>query len=486
MFSQRSNLLLSIAGIILLMGPATTTARAIDTPENQHHEQKKQTSNEQSATTTSEGPAVTAEIEVGPFDLKQKYRSMEGPYVRVPLKIADILAEKNVSIPESYVKIPGAAQAGPGMTGSADGASMQPGRLRSMSNDGAISADGAGNAANQKRELLWLKSVKIDMLDENDKPLPDAAFFCHATIDVDLDFRNQVFPASEHPGNMRHIVLTQGQTQFAFPNGFALPVASDESWNFVFQTINRTSDVPRKVKGRCLLTFVKDSELVYPIKALFWYYPVINVVIDRNSAERIKAERKSCPDCSAISEGVPAPSSMRNMIFTDKLGRSQIGHWVVPPGVHTYASPINTIGSMSTAKFAAADTDIHLVLTHVHPFCEKCVLIQHDKGQTKEIVTVKAKTDEKNLQLTEIDTISSVPGIPLEAGKSYELQATYNNTSSKPQDSMAGMALYCSDNKFVRPDWALAGNMNEAYCGTSYEQKSRKKAHSKAFGMRPN
>jgi hypothetical protein len=465
MFSQRSNLLLSIAGIILLMGPATTTARAIDTPENQLHEQKKQTSNEQSATTTSEGPGVTAEIEVGPFDLKQKYRSMEGPYVRVPLKIANILAEKNVSIPESYVKIPGAAQAGPAMTGS---------------------ADGGGNAANQKRELLWLKSVKIDMLDENDKPLPDAAFFCHATIDVDLDFRNQVFPASEHPGNMRHIVLTQGQTQFAFPNGFALPVASDESWNFVFQTINRTSDVPRKVKGRCVLTFVKDSELVYPIKALFWYYPVINVVIDRNSAERIKAERKSCPDCSAISEGVPAPSSMRNMIFTDKLGRSQIGHWVVPPGVHTYASPINTIGSMSTAKFAAADTDIHLVLTHVHPFCEKCVLIQHDKGQTKEIVTVKAKTDEKNLQLTEIDTISSVPGIPLEAGKSYELQATYNNTSSKPQDSMAGMALYCSDNKFVRPDWALAGNMNEAYCGTSYEQKSRKKAHSKAFGMRPN
>lgn len=463
MFAQRPTLFLSLAVVLLLSSAVSPSSQAVNMPESQQQVQQKQASNDQPA--ASEGPVITAEIDVGPFDLKRKYRSMEGPYVRVPLKIADILSAKTVNIPESYVKIPGVTQAEPGgMSG--------------------------GEGSSSKRELLWLKSVKIDMLDENDNPLPDAAFFCHATIDVDLDFRNQVFPISEHPGNMRHIVLTQGQTKFSFPNGFALPVASDESWNFVFQTINRTSDVPRKVKGRCLLTFVKDSELVYPMKALFWYYPVINVVIDRNSAERIKAERKSCPDCSAISEGVPAPSSMRNMIFTDKLGRSQIGHWVVPPGVHTYASPINTIGSMSTAKFAAADTDIHLVLTHIHPFCEKCVLIQHDNGQTKEIVTVKAKTDEKNVQLTEIETISSAQGIPLEAGKSYELQATYNNTSGKPQDSMAGMALYCSDNKFVRPNWALAGDTNEAYCGTSYEhqshEKAHKKHHNKAFGMRPN
>ncbi len=337
-----------------------------------------------------------------------------------------------------------------------------------------VPADITTKTENQKRELLWLKSVKIDLLDEKDQPLPDSAFFCHATIDVDLDFRNKVFPISEHPANMRHIVLTQGQTQFSFPDGFGLPVASDESWNFVFQAINRTSEVPRKVKQRCVLTFVKDSELVYPMKALFWYYPVINVVIDRNSPERINAEHRTCPDCSAMSDGVPAPSSKRNMIFTDKLGRSQIGHWVVPPGVHTYASPINTLTTMTNAKFASTNTDIHLVLTHVHPFCEKCILVQHADGKRKEIVTVKAKTDEKDLQLSEIETISSIPGIPLEAGKSYELEATYNNTSGKPQDSMAGMALYCSDNKFVRPNWAMAGDVNEAYCGVDESKANRK------------
>ncbi len=412
----------------------------------------------------TEGPIVTAEILVGPFDLQRKYRSMEGPYAREPLRVSDLITSKQVEIPESLVRIPGTGtQAAPAMT---SGKSSQkvtdklPGLISSVK---------------QKRELLWLKAVKIDLLDENDHLLPDAAFFCHATIDVDLDFRNEVFPLSEHSANMRHIVLTQGQTEFSFPNGFGLPVASDEKWNFIFQAINRTSDVPRRIKQRCTLTFVRDRELVYPMKALFWYYPVINVVIDRNSPERALAEHRSCLDCSAMSEGVPAPSSMKNMIFTDKFGRSQIGHWVVPPGIHTYCSPISEVTSLANAGFASTNPEIHLVLTHIHPFCEKCSLVECSGANRREIVTVTAKTDTKNLQLSKIDTVSSIKGIPLESGKNYELEATYNNTSGTPQDSMAGMALYCSDNKFVRPAWALAGDMNAAYCGTVDDTKSHRR-----------
>ncbi|HEY9734399.1 MAG TPA: hypothetical protein V6C89_20980 [Drouetiella sp.] len=455
--------------LLWLGSPGTTSVLAED------NAQPIRASQPLPAATHDEGPTVTAEMMIGPFDLKKKYRSMEGPYVRVPLKIGDMLAAKSVAIPASLIKVPGAAQAENTMSGS--GPSMNGTDANQTPEVQVIPEEVTRKTAHQKRELLWLKSVKMEMLDENDKPLPDAEFFCHATIDVDLDFRDQVFPDSEHPANMRHIVLTQGQTQFAFPEGFGLPVASDENWNFVFQTINRTSELPRRVKERCVLTFVKDSELVYPIKALFWYYPMVNVVVDRNSRDRVTAERRACPDCSTISDGVPAPSSMRNMIFTDKLGRSEIGHWVVPPGVHTYSSPINAITSKTNLQFASSDTDIHLVLTHVHPFCEKCVLVQHSNGQSKDIVTVRAKTNAKDLTLSEIDTISSVQGIPLEAGKNYELQATYNNTSGQPQDSMAGMALYCTDNSFVRPKWAFAGDMNEAYCGAGESNRSGKRTH---------
>lgn len=406
-------------------------------------------------TQETEGPLTTVELLIGPFDLHRKYRSMEGPYVREPLSIGDLIRSRSVRIPESSVQFVerGSKQVPSMIAGSAAG-----------------SKTGAG-----KRELLWLKSVKLDVLDENDNPMTTAEFFCHSTIDVNLEERSKLFPESEHPGSMRHIVLSQGQTEFAFPRGFGLPVASDETWNFIFQAINRESDKTRRVRQRCQLTFIRDADLIYPIKALFWYYPVINVVVDRNSPEAVQEEHNLCPDCSAMSDGVPAPSSMKNMIFTDDLGRKQIGHWVVPPGTHTYTSPVSTITSPANADFAAKNRRIHLVMAHVHPFCEKLALVECNGNERKDVITIKAKTMDKPLQILHIDTLSSAEGIPLAAGKHYELQATYVNPTTQPQDSMAGMALYCADTKFARPDWAYAGENNQAYCGNTDECKPRAK-----------
>jgi hypothetical protein len=406
------------------------------------------------STQEAEGPLTTVEMTIGPFDLHRKYRSMEGPYVREPFCIADLLASGKVQIPENLVHfVEGTSKQAPSMSGDskdADSAGTVPGLKEGSS----------------KRELLWLKSVKLEVLDENDKVMPTAEFFCHSTIDVDLDFRKKAFPESEHPGSMRHIVLSQGQTELSFPRGFGLPVASDETWRFIFQSINRESDRTRRVKQRCILTFVRDSELVYPIKALFWYYPVINVVIDRNSPEAVQEEHNMSPDCSAMSEGVAAPSSMKSMIFTDELGRKQIGHWVVPPGTHVYASPVSTITSPANADFAAQNRRIQYVMAHVHPYCEKLSLMECNGKERKEVISIKAKTLPSPLQIMQIDTLSSSEGIPLAAGKHYELEAKYVNATARPQDSMAGMAIYCVDTKFVRPDWAYAGESNPAYCGT--------------------
>lgn len=414
----------------------------------------------------TEGPLSTVEITIGPFDLAKKYRSMEGPYVREPLRIADLIASKQIQIPEALVQfVEGCSKPAPSMSGSAKGAKSD------VPDAGVI---GLNTARTKGRELLWLKSVKLEVLDENDQVLPTDEFFCHSTIDVDLDFRSHVFPESEQPGSMRHIVLSQGQTEFSFPRGYGLPVASDETWRFIFQAINRDSDKHRRVKQRCVLSFVRDSELVYPIKALFWYYPVINVVIDRNSPEAAQEEHNMCPDCSLMSDGVPAPSSMRSMIFNDELGRKQIGHWVVPPGTHTYTSPVSTITSPANADFSAINRRVHLVMAHVHPYCEKFALVECNGKARKDVIVVKARTQEKPLQILHIDTLSSSEGIPLIAGKHYELEATYVNPTAQPQDSMAGMAIYCADTKFVRPDWSYAGDSNPADCGLPVSKRKAK------------
>lgn len=415
----------------------------------------------------AEGPLSTIEITIGPFDLHKRYRSMEGPYVREPLRIADLIASKQIEIPEALVQfVEGSSKQAPSMSGSAKSAA------KADATDGGVK--GLTTAPKKARELLWLKSVKLEVLDENGQVLPTDEFFCHSTIDVDLDFRSKVFPESEQPGSMRHIVLSQGQTEFSFPRGYGLPVASDETWRFIFQAINRDSDKHRRVKQRCVLSFVRDAELVYPIKALFWYYPVINVVIDRNSPEAAQQEHNMCPDCSLMSDGVPAPSSMKSMIFSDELGRKQIGHWVVPPGTHTYTSPVTTITSPANADFSAIDRRVHLVMAHVHPYCEKFSLVECDGKNRKEVISIKARTQSKPLQILHIDTLSSSEGIPLLAGKNYELEATYVNPTAQPQDSMAGMAIYCADTKFVRPDWSYGAD-NPASCGIPVG-KSRTKA----------
>ena len=412
-----------------------------------------------------EGSVSQAEIVVGPFDLHRKYRSMEGPYVSQKFRISDLLASQKVTMPEgSVVFIEGGGEpakmgAGPSMTGAAD----------SSAGTGTSKAPvGLTDTKNKPRELLWFKGMKLDVLDENDKPLPTAEFICHLNLDVDSTFRNTCFPDGERCQNRRIVTLTQGQTQFFFPPGFAVPTASDEEWTFVFQAANRTTDQHRRVKHRCNLYFVKDSDLVYPVKALHWYVPYVQVVVDRDTTEAANAEHNSHPDCLGMSPGVKAPNSVPDSTQIDKLGRALSGHWVVPPGVHTYSSPIV---EERDPGFASKDRKIHAAWTHIHPLCTKTSIVKCDRAQRQTVVETHSKTSlAGGLELKSIETISSKEGILMPAGEHYELQATYDNKSAMPQDSMVVMGLFFVDEKFVRPDWRQTRFQNmPAFCGVTSE-----------------
>src|SRR5262249_7386535 len=117
--------------------------------------------------------AQTAEIIVGPFDLSRRYRSMEGPYCHEEVTIGDLLNNKKDIVPDSRIFFVGTGAEPPSCMGQSP-----PGH----------SKGGAPTAA--KRELYWFKGIKLDVLDENDKPLKDAEFICHMNIDVDKNFRN--------------------------------------------------------------------------------------------------------------------------------------------------------------------------------------------------------------------------------------------------------------------------------------------------------
>src|ERR1017187_5657845 len=51
----------------------------------------------------SEGPCQAVTIEVGPFDIHRRYRSMEGPWAEIKISFAELLAARKTTLGEDRV-----------------------------------------------------------------------------------------------------------------------------------------------------------------------------------------------------------------------------------------------------------------------------------------------------------------------------------------------------------------------------------------------
>lgn len=414
----------------------------------------------------TEGAVLKAQIIAGPFDLHRRYRSMEGPFVLELFEIADLIDTKVLVLPETSIQFlegsggkQGANLTGPSGSNSANqsnGPSMG-GALNKVSMSGPPAAPSKANSATHghvpfpfirpdndastrlkhEKELYWFKGMQVEVLDEQDKPMTGSEFMCHVNLNVSPRERNERFPASEPVRADRLVTITQGQLQFRFPSGFGVPVASDEHWNIALQAINRTTDEHRRVKLRCTLFFLKDSALVYPIKALQWSIPDVWVVTDGDTKSAAEKQKHQFPGCLSSSAGVIAPNSVPDALFRDKSGRMLSEHWVVPPGTHRYVSPV------ADRRMGDKDRRIYAVWTHIHPLCTNASLVECGAGTKRKVLSIAAKTDTRGgLEIKHIDLLASASGIPLAKGKQYEVEATYENTTGKPVDSMVFLGVF--------------------------------------------
>jgi cyclophilin family peptidyl-prolyl cis-trans isomerase len=381
-----------------------------------------------------EGPVSIATITVGPFDLHRRYRSMEGPYVQVKTRIEDLVRSKGVVAPEEAVKFLEKNAGTIAMTGTP--------------------TDGHRGSAAQGTEnpgiLYWFKGCKLEVLDENGAVLPTAEFICHLNINLDSSHRNQLFPDGNRCTSDRILTMTQGQTDMVFPAGFGVPVAGDETWRFLFQAANRTTDVHRRVKQRLTLYFIRDQDLIRSVTALSWVVPHVEVVVDKFTPEIIAKEKSECPLCVGESQGVNAPNSGIASIQTDVYGRKVSGHWVIPPGKSNWTSIFRD------SRFSQKPETLHAVWTHVHPFCTSISLIGISPSERKTIFTAHCRTKAKPglVEIEHIDLIISRQGMVLPPHNTYEIDVAYNNVSDQPADSMASLGIFTEDSNFVRPDWA--------------------------------
>jgi hypothetical protein len=344
---------------------------------------------------SADGALTTLTVTTPPFEITRRYKSMEGPYATIPVRV--------------------------------DGAALP-----------------AGGKA-PKRELWWWKGARIEMLDEHGAPL-DQEFMCHANVDVDLDAGASLGLRRSTP---RLVTLTQGELAFSLPEGRGLPVASDETWSLMFQVLNHNRDGVFRVKQRLVLTFVRDADRAAPIAAVEPYAGSIWVPLEEAAGEPY-ADEAACPCCAPPAVGVEAASNVRR--FVDDAGFTLAGHWVVPPGRHTWSYPL--VGGLGRPR---PDKRIFATWTHVHPFATEVRLLAHDAGSCGAKVvtttTIDSLTDGR-VGLATIRSLSSAEGIPVPAAGSFEIAVAYDNPTGRAQDSMTSLGVYASADDFTRPAWA--------------------------------
>jgi cyclophilin family peptidyl-prolyl cis-trans isomerase len=394
----------------------------------------------------TEGPCKKVVVEAGPFDLKRKYKSMEGPFIGGSFVVSDLVASKKIILPEKsvgYVELGGLA---PSMNGGGAPPPYQ-------------DVDVKGLVHNPDKDALyWIKGIKLEVLDEQGNVMPDAEFICHFNWNNDPEFHNKRFPDATHTVNSRLFSITQGQTEIFLPNGFGIPAAGDEIWNLWYQAANRTTSEHRRLKHRCTLYLINDRDLVNPIQAVHEKLPTMGLIADRNFPDLSIEYKKVCPACAGTSTGVNAPNDVIGGVYSDKVGRRYTGHWVIPPGEHTYTCMVN---DGETPDFANPKDDIepsiHLVWSHIHPLCTDFSLYEIKDTNKRLVLSSKAQTKtDHGLQITNVDLISSEKGILLHpVGAKYQLEQTYNNTTNEPLDSMGTMGVFFTDKKFIRPLWSL-------------------------------
>ena len=293
-------------------------------------------------------------------------------------------------------------------------------------------------------ELVWITGAHVEMVDGGGREKMPELFMCHANLDIDVDKHQKLF-ACRTSTDGRLFTLSQGQLEVKFPPGFGIPVMSNEQLGLVTQVLNLNfKDQKFQVRHRVTLDFVRDRDAKQPMKPLyqggvFGLKALAEHEMVYDAAESMLLGDAKCSSCC-----LPGKKAVETAEGLDRFGRKFTGHWVVKPGREVNHTRATTMFNL------AADTTIHYIAVHMHPFAESLELRDLTTGETLFKSMVRNYDDQ--IGLAHVDSLSSPEGMPVYADHEYEVVSTYNNTSDEDQDSMAVMYVYLLDNEFKHPD----------------------------------
>lgn len=285
-------------------------------------------------------------------------------------------------------------------------------------------------------ELLWITGYRAVMVGPDGESPRAQDFMCHSNLDIDVE-RHETLTGRNPAFSPRLFTLSQGQLSIRFPAGFGIPVLSSETLDLTTQVLNLNLEgQSAQVRHRVSVDFVRDREVSGPMQALF---PVAGygLALLEGDGAYFGVDR---PDAEEHGPGCLVGANASDHEYTDGLGRTFTGHWVVPPGREVNRTLVTRLMRLPY------DTRIHYIAVHLHPFAESLELRDLTAGKT--LFKSAARNFADRIGLAHVDALSSEEGIEVFADHEYELVSVYDNTTSEPQDSMAVMYIYLRDLEF--------------------------------------
>jgi len=296
-------------------------------------------------------------------------------------------------------------------------------------------------------EYLWFRGYRTEIIPADGDGTVSQEFMCHNNLDFIMKppFHSEIFGWGREKAafqSPRLFTLSQGQFEVTLPEGFGLPLRSDEGIFLTTQVLNHNiENADISVRHRVEIDVVRDEDLEEPLKPL--YASAVTIMASLGDTDAYYAVK----DPDAVHQGSSCevgttPDTIKEHVYTDELGQRFTGHWVLKPGReirHTLVTKRLNVTS---------DTRIHFIGAHLHPFAESLALRDLTTGET--LYTIEATGPETGIGLEHVTFYSSTEGIAVYRDHEYELVSIYNNTSGVDQDAMAVLFLYLYDEDAAR------------------------------------
>jgi len=292
-------------------------------------------------------------------------------------------------------------------------------------------------------QLLWITGYEAVMVGPDGQTPTRQEFMCHSNLDfTDVTKHNSLFGAAKNISS-RLFTLSQGQFTIDFPDGFGIPIRSDEPLNLTTQVLNHNVEGQTfEVRHKVTLRFMRDAELEAPMKPLFSSGAYGLALLSGDQSQAYFGVEK--PTEQQHGSSCMLGNNASTHTYSDSFGRSFTGHWVVKPGREENKTLVTKLMNLPF------DTTLHYIAVHLHPFAESLELRDLTTNQT--LFKSQAHNFPDRIGLEHVDSFSSVEGLPVYKDHDYELVSVYNNTTSVDQDSMAVMYLYFLDKEYRKPD----------------------------------